>query len=545
MFSDAPAFAFATANGTVVGQQRKQAGAATTAASCPLTPASPAKGALDHSDRNHDGGSAPGLCTPGADAPVAVGYENDEGGGSKTAPVVTPFSINASPTSSSPPPPPLLVRRLGEQQQQQSPESRAAAEAAQMSLAVVRQSFVRRRGAVAPKKVLLPPPVAGAAAEPASSKRLCSTPFLVRRKPALSPSAAANSDASPPARGARGTGGSSCGTSRPLDLSAADVSTAATGRVSYAGGAEEIGGEAAGVSPDTPRGRGGSKTGDAPPGAAGVVTPAATEGEGAGAAAGARRKKRKERQKPADQEAGGAASSKGKALKKRKKEPRVSAAAAGAGAGAGGGSEGAGPAEAAPAPAPMTVTFSAGGSLGMGLMADVTEEGSMCLAGKSPTSPAAPVPNGWRLIEVDGKSVRRLGGGFRERVLGACGCQVGSRLSCLLRQGVVGVLLSERSSWTHLVECRRTHVGERKNNTWLELPSFQASSHKLPSAFTPQAARSAYASPNCICLAQHPRWRSHMAGKQIMNSKTTRDTTRVTSLPQQNLFLARLGVCPT
>ncbi len=435
-FGDAPAFA--TANGTVVGQQRKKhAEAATAAASCPVTPASPVVGPLDHRDHNHDGDAAcgdgvaraaSGLCTPRPDAP-AIGNKTDEGGGPKTAPVVTPFSISASSPSSSPPPP-LLVRRLGEQQQQQqqSPESRAAAEAAQTSLAVVRQSFVRRRGAIMAKKALPPPPVAGAeAVEPASSKRLCSTPFLVRRKPPLSPSAAANSDASPRARGAGGAGGSSSGgTSRPLDLSAGDASAATAGRASSGGGAEKIGGGAAGADPDTPRGSGGSKTGDAPPGAARVVTPATAEGQGVGAAAGAGRKKRKERQQPANQEAGGGASSKGKGRKKSKKRPRVSAAAAGAG----GASEGvvtasARPAEAAPAPAPITVTFSAGGSLGMGLMADVTEEGSMCLAGKSPTSAAAPVPDGWRLIEVDGKSVRRLGGGFGERVRGACGCQLG------------------------------------------------------------------------------------------------------------------------
>lgn len=61
-------------------------------------------------------------------------------------------------------------------------------------------------------------------------------------------------------------------------------------------------------------------------------------------------------------------------------------------------------------PGRIVVTFSSAGSLGMGLEEDESEEGTMLLAGKSPTSAAANVPDGWRITKVDGRDVRRLGG---------------------------------------------------------------------------------------------------------------------------------------
>ncbi|CAM9968684.1 unnamed protein product [Scytosiphon promiscuus] len=45
----------------------------------------------------------------------------------------------------------------------------------------------------------------------------------------------------------------------------------------------------------------------------------------------------------------------------------------------------------------------------MGMEADALEEGTMCLAGKAPTSAAAAVPDGWRITAVNGKCARRLG----------------------------------------------------------------------------------------------------------------------------------------
>lgn len=61
------------------------------------------------------------------------------------------------------------------------------------------------------------------------------------------------------------------------------------------------------------------------------------------------------------------------------------------------------------APSKLVVVFAAAGSLGMGLHPDETEEGSVVLKGVSPTSAAANVPTGWRITEVGGENVRRLG----------------------------------------------------------------------------------------------------------------------------------------
>ncbi|CBJ26024.1 hypothetical protein Esi_0018_0105 [Ectocarpus siliculosus] len=366
-FGDAPAFA--TANGTAVAVQK-------TGAAAPAVTPGPASGdgdgpaaaaARGYSDDGSVGGgsgkatqAAAGLRTPGPSAAGvgggaadSSGLDDDQRRGSAPVVVTPPADPNAST-----PPPPLLVCRLGEQQQQ-SPESRAAAAAAQASVAAVRKSVVRRRGAVVPKRVPSLPTAtaaaaaagaaggAGAAGESSSAPRLCSAPFVIKRKTASPSSAVA----------------------------------AAAGVVTPAAGA-----------------------GEAPP----PPPPASSEGAGL-------KKKRKDK---SSRREGGAASVDKERRKKSKKGTGVSAAAAaaraavGAGAGVGAGEElrRASPVGHTPAAAPpMVVTFAAAGSLGMGLEADTTEEGTMRLAGKAPTSAAAAVPNGWRLTAVGGKSVRRLG----------------------------------------------------------------------------------------------------------------------------------------
>lgn len=340
--------AFATANGTAIVPRQRNKIATAAAAVASPSPV--------------NAGRVPqGLCTPGP-TPSAAGSASDDDNRRREPnppPVVTPAAVDAPS-----PPPPLLVRRREEQQQ--SPDTKAAV-AAQASLSAVRQSFVRRRGVVVPKKASPPPPAAAGAADGSagSAARLCSTPFVIRRRPASPSSAAATPAAIGPPAAALAT-------------------------------ARKIGESADGAGPGTP----------AAPGR--VVTP--TAGQEAQPAAGERRKKRKNPQEPASSRHVGTAYD-GKGRKKSKKGAGLSATA-GAGAGAEAGA-GAGPgAESAAPAAPITVTFSAAGSLGMGLEADTTEEGTMCLAGKSPTSAAAPVPDGWRLSEVDGKSARRLGGGL-------------------------------------------------------------------------------------------------------------------------------------
>ncbi|CAM9928758.1 unnamed protein product [Ectocarpus sp. 12 AP-2014] len=411
-FGDAPAFA--TANGTAVAVQK-------TGASVPAVIPGPASGDGDGSAAargDGDGGfvgggsrratqAAAGLRTPGPSAAGvdgaaadSSGLDDDQRRGSAPVVVTPPANPNAST-----PPPPLLVCRLGEQQQQ-SPESRAAAAAAQASVAAVRKSVVRRRGAVVPKRVPLRPTAAagaaggaGAAGESSSTLRLCSIPFVIKRKEASPSSAVA----------AGKVGGNKSG---PLDLSGGDQAAAM---------ARQTGGRDS-VDLGTPRAEGSgdrSETAAPTPAATRVVTPAAgageapapvpapTSSEGAG-----RKKKRKDK---SSRREGGAASVDKERRKKRKKGAEVSAApaAVGAGAGLGAGEElrGASPAGDTPAaaPPPMVVTFASAGSLGMGLEADTTEEGTMRLAGKAPTSAAAAVPNGWRLTAVGGKSVRRLG----------------------------------------------------------------------------------------------------------------------------------------
>ncbi|CAB1119965.1 unnamed protein product [Ectocarpus sp. CCAP 1310/34] len=405
-FGDAQAFA--TANGTAVAVQK-------TGASAPAVTPGPASGDGDGSAAAHGdgddgsvgGGSGratqaaaelrtPGPSAAGVDGAAAdsSGLDNDQRGGSAPVVVTPPADPNAST-----PPPPLLVCRLGEQQQQ-SPESRAAAAAAQASVAAVRKSVVRRRGAVVPNRVPSRPTGAagaaggaGAAGESSSTPRLCSIPFVIKRNTASPSSAVA-------------TGKVSGNKSGPLDLSGGDQA-AAMARQTEGRDSVDLG---------TPRADGSGDRSDtaAPtPAAARVVTPAPAFSEGAG-----RKKKRKDK---SSRREGGAASVDKERRKKRKKGAGMSAApapapaAVGAGERLGAGEElrGASPAGGTPAaaPPPMVVTFAAAGSLGMGLEADTTEEGTMRLAGKAPTSAAAAVPNGWRLTAVGGKSVRRLGGG--------------------------------------------------------------------------------------------------------------------------------------
>lgn len=462
-FGDAPTFA--TANGAAVVVQK-------TGASAPAVTPGPASGDGDRSaeaacgdgdDGSVGGGAgratqaATGLRTPGPStagvggAAAGSGLDDDQRRGSAPVVVTPPADPNAST-----PPPPLLVCRLGEQQQQ-SPQSRAAAAAAQASVAAVRKSVVRRRGAVVPKRVPSPPTAAaatgaaggaGAAGESSSAPRLCSVPFVIKRKTASQSSAVL------------AAGKVSGNKSGPPDLSGGDQAAAM---------ARQTGGRDS-VDPGKPRVDGGGdrcETVAPTPACPRVVTPAAgaveapapapTEGAG-------RKKKRKDK---SSRREGGAASVDKDRRKKSKKGAGVSAAPAtvGAGSGPGAGEEltGASPAGVTPAaaPPPMVVTFAAAGSLGMGLEADTTEEGTMCLAGKAPTSAAAAVPNGWRLTAVGGRSVRRLGGGWAggdEIVVPYYSSAARSRgtrrlVSGLLRK--VSTLSASFLRWTHGRPTRR------------------------------------------------------------------------------------------
>lgn len=425
--------AFATANGTVVGQKRDTAPA-------PLRP----EDALD-CDSESGASAMPnrapsdplhthtfGLCTPGPVVRGARGSAGNEGNGvghagegdrqgSGSALVVTPYTAITSPRS--PETPSIragscavsLVAGAG----LDSPESRAAAAAAQASLVVVRQSAVRRRGAK-PTRVSARPPAAEqntvgeaslGAESGSSATRLCSNSFVIRRQPSSA------GDRQSAIQGTR-----DAGKSRPLGLSGG---TAGGGigrdlghnRTPTARATES----APGTVPQTPQAAGRrnplaplvtptarDKVGDMErAGTAGMkrthtVTPQEASSENA-------RKKKKSDEVPA-----AAGSSRGKRGDNPSPDRSRDIDASGQPSDAVGSGAGVAAVAVAPptAPTKIVVTFSAAGSLGMGVTRDDTEEGSVVLAGKAPTSAAAPVPVGWRLTEVDGKSVRCLGGGW-------------------------------------------------------------------------------------------------------------------------------------
>lgn len=426
--------AFATANGRVVGETKK---AVRTPPPPPLTDpfygnyvdgvsATPNQTHSTPGDFNMSG-----LATPGPVATAGAGdSSNADGGGgsgheekhnqsrSRPLPVVTPHTTNTSPcplpksSTGSSPTAATLTASGG------SPVSRAAAAAARATVAAVRQSVIRRRGL--PTRVSAQPASAQevAGAKPVSTaSRMCSTPFVIRRPP--------SSAGARPVTG-RSTGG--VGKSGPLDLTRG-VMNSGVGKTSTA---RVFGAATAGAAPqDTPQAAG--RRGPPAP----VVTPAAgdkeTDTERAATAAGLKQKhaasnpalpssgmgqtRKSAEETSADAAAGGVTGDTGGGVPSdgprdgwASGQPSSEAVLAGT-ATVAPVARAAGPAP-APAPAKMVVTFSAAGSLGIGMEEDETEEGSILLGGKAPTSAAALVPDGWRFTEVDGQKVRRLGGGW-------------------------------------------------------------------------------------------------------------------------------------
>ena len=395
-----------------------------------------------------------GLCTPGS-----TGVDGETGGGTKggcggrgregqdvrrgsiSAPVVTPHTMSTPPCHLGTPSDGSVSRAMGEGRKTdtgaESPETRDAKAAAQASLTVIRQSIIRRRGGMSNRAPRPPPAMgqdaagaaaAGAEAGPPSDVRLCAAPFVIRRPPSSSVSvprpASFPRPASTPGAGAK---------SGPLDLTraladgsgdrniehskgptekesgrapdtpavpgrenpAAQLVTPATGDVS--GGSKPTGTVVGLKRPRASNARGGlggkaSKRGREGGAVAGDPAAADSQSKGGRSLSGISRSDASDLEKPSD-----AALVDGRATTAVEAVVAVAAAAA-----------------AAPpsAPTKIVVTFSAAGSLGMGVAKDVTEEGSVILAGKAPTSAAAVVPNGWRLTEVNGKSARGLGGGW-------------------------------------------------------------------------------------------------------------------------------------
>lgn len=394
--------------------------------------------------------TTPGLYTPGP-----TGVDGETGGGTKggcggmgregqdvrsgltSAPVVTPHTMSTPLCHPGTPSAGSVSLAMGEGRKTDtgaaSPETRAAKAAAQASLSVIRQSIIRRRGGM-PNRAPLPPPAvgqdaagvaaAGSEAGPPSDVRLCATPFVIRRPPSSSVSvprpASYPRPASTPGAGAKGG---------PLNLNRASADGSGDRNIGHGKAPTEKESERA---PDTPAaaGRGNPAaqlvtpaTGDMTAGAAATSAAAGlkrprtnsargglggkapkrgTEGgvvAGGPAAADSRGKGGRPLAGISRSDAGGLEESSDAASVNGRATTAVVAVAAAA---------------AAPpsAPTKIVVTFSAAGSLGMGVAKDVTEEGSVILAGKAPTSAAAVVPNGWRLTEVDGKNARGLGGGW-------------------------------------------------------------------------------------------------------------------------------------
>ena len=454
---DAPAFV--TANGKAVGYNKKSAAVPCASAfdgnigddACNNdnggNGVSAAVPSQTHDEPLHAAINATGLCTPGPTGVniEAAGSTNGRCGGrvregdgtrsrSMSVPVVTPYTMSAPPPCHPPSAgsnPGVVSRAIGEGGNTDtgaaSPEFQVAKAAAQASLSVIRKSIIRRRGGM-PIRPTPPPPArqdaTGAAAAggetwPLVDARLCATPFVIRRPP----SSSSSSKPRPASKSGAGAKGG------PLDLSRAGDEGSGERDV---GGGEAPTERKPGRAPDTPAAVG---TGNL---AAQLVTPVTggMAGDG-GVVTGAVGLKRN-RASSAGKGLRGKGPKRGKSSKaaadgmatagagekdgypgadgsgKQSEETSVHGAATAAAAAAA--VEVAAASETAPAVAPpcaptkIVVTFSAAGSLGMGVAQDDTEEGSVVLAGKAPTSAAASVPNGWRLTEVNGKSARRLGG---------------------------------------------------------------------------------------------------------------------------------------
>ena len=332
-----------------------------------------------------------------------------------------------------------------------SPESKAARAAAQASLAAVRKSFVRRKGVAAPRR-----PSSGTPATSLSlagerdgdgresiTRPLCSTPFMIKRAKASSGAGqSARQDAVSRSRttataaaspGLSGNGSRSRLGAIPVGRipnGASSGGVAGVGRTPKVEGTTEDGSaEVIAGDPDTPHAPGSNA---AP---ARFVTPAAgkralprrEEGAaikddgrkrevGAGIPTGRFFEKGAKKKVSSD----GGATGAGEGQKGRGDRPTCEdtpgptpSTTTASGTPGGGGTVAAAPAAPvlpSPAtPSKIVVIFMEAGSLGMGLQDDETEEGSVVLMGVSPTSAAARVPTGWRITEVGGRNVRRLG----------------------------------------------------------------------------------------------------------------------------------------
>lgn len=433
--------AFVTANGTVVGEKNNT----------PPSLVSPLVEPSPHDDGGDTTTFVPNLSfmstpgpTPGKRCGGSIEEGADENNEPRTPSIVTPHTVSTPPRPLDAPyivGTPMPSTRIGSSSGSgssnggvedvatgggESPESRAAAAAAQASVAAVRKSVIRRRGkAPAPARPNRASPgegeAEGAAVEtPTTSKSLCSTPFMIRRPPS---SAQHNSTT---AATAGEVGKTNLGLGRPLHLlsggrgasgTAAQASKAGSPpSFTKTGGAVRavvgMAGGTASTVPDTPQGAG-NGTRMVP-----LVTPTVEEGasEAAGKTPSGKGLKRKT---PDDSSTRTPASGIGGETEKESSgkcsasdPPPAVVVAEGTTA-----VSNPVPASAAPAPTPLppvarkiVVTFAAAGSLGMGLGEDETEEGTVVLGGKAPTSAAVPVPDGWRLTEVDGKCMRRLGG---------------------------------------------------------------------------------------------------------------------------------------
>lgn len=419
--------AFATANGTVVGETNT-----------PATPSSPLIELSLHDDDGCDSisfaSSMPSLSTPG---PVpGKGCDGSVQGGEgdtnepRTASIVTPHTVSTPPRPSGAPCLGISMptTRIGSSSSSgdakdvatgdgASPESRAATAAAQASVAAVRKSAIRRRGIVpaTARSNRASPEVgraAGATTEaPTTSKILCSTPFVIRRPPS-----SGQHKSTMPAAGA--VGKNTLGLGRPLHLSGdggasgkalqagkGSLSGISTGSAVHAAVGTTDGGDAV---PDTPQGAGNvSRT-------VPLVTPTAEEDAPGGADDIPSDTSRERKARDASSAQTPASGIRGETEKEISGKFSVTdpPAAAAEGTAAVANPVPASPHAPTPPPAArkIVITFAAAGSLGMGLGVDETEEGSVVLGGKAPTSAAAAVPDGWRLTLVDGKCMRGLGG---------------------------------------------------------------------------------------------------------------------------------------
>lgn len=473
MVCSAPAFA--TANGTVVGQNRK-----TGSSRCLIPSADSMYGNYIASisvtpSRPHGTTIGTNIFTSGPAIEAGRGEEDRRGQGSKSdqrestsAPIVTPQAIGTIFYRDETPSVVLgqnTTKSTTDEQRstnarEDSPQCKAAAAAARASVAAVRQSVIRRRESE-PRNSLSPTAPAavqdkvtgrvttGAAEQGLSTTtRLCSTKFVIRRPPPSSSSAVSNqSTRTQSTRGLEksrpfGTIGKTVDSGGYGENAGRDKTTEARGLGNFAG-----------TTPGTPQAVGKETTPTrlvTPAAKDRTVDPEGTETVGPNQehsedSSSSSLLSENSRRKMVDDVVLGKEAVTGNSRDMRGTQPEDGLCGGGA------------PEqrlEEAPTdvvavskpqsePAKIVVCFSATGSLGVGLEEDGTEEGTVMLAGKAPTSAAAPVPVGWRLSEVDGKNVRRLGGGCAVcwAVLKARAyIQRNKQESCDLAKGGCGVL---------------------------------------------------------------------------------------------------------